>query len=427
MIQEKSIPEAILAAMSHEPASVIPAILESGVGLDGWEEQIHRDIAGILIKEFKAGFDDVVVIEKIRELSNSALPYFLQVQSMIDTSSGWEKWLEMFLMQYADRRCRRAIVSASAEKNINNAIKHIQSEFRESEEIKNYCKKNKESLEIENAMKSIEKVISGEEEEPSCYFPLESMNEKFRPPDRHEMITCAARTGVGKTALACQIAAHNMQRGLTGAYISVEMGFDEIAKRMAGQMAEVNMREIRAETFSRQDNLRRYMFEIKRTFEAGKFTPIRTTDLDIAEARLKKFKESGGRLDYIIVDYVQAMKSSASKKTDRRDVEIGRISNRLKEWTASDEFGCAVFAMAQLNREVAREGSEPQIHHLKECGRLEEDSDGVIMIHCPKENSYGQIQEDMPEKEYTIFQRKRRNGPKGLINCKFKSQWVKLI
>lgn len=423
-----NVESALLSAMTSLPEEVIPAVIATGVGVDGWVDEHNRNIAAKIFDQIKEHneFDESILMD---DLSGDSFEHYLRITGACESPTGWNRWLDRLLENYKERRCAAAIKSACVLTNegSDKAFAHLENERREALEIRDSTLRSDELKEIIKAQEDIEMQIHGKTPESRCQFPLKIMDNTFRPPQVHEMITCAARTGVGKTVFACQLTGENMKVGRRGAYISVEMGFDELSKRIAGQMAEVNLWQLVREMKFKQESLKKYVSKIKTTFEHGKFCPIRTTHLETAELRLNRFADTYGQIDYIIVDYVQAMRSDMGKRSDRRDVEIGRISTRLKEWTEPKNFGCTVFAMAQLNRDVARDGIEPQLHHLKECGRLEEDSDRVIMIHCPKNNHLDQPQDDLEEKEYVMFQRKFRNGPKNKVHCRFKSQWAKLM
>lgn len=425
----KKVETALLAAMIIEPDEVLTAVVATGVAPSAWSVSENSQMAQKVFDQLKdtGSFDELIFLDDIADNEELTL-YYSDMQSCIDTVSGWERWLDRFLEHYKEKRSKKAIETAELiinERGSDEAFKHLTEERSAVLEIRDSLNRNNESKEIDDAIAEMRMMIAGKVPPSRCTFPIPVMNSTFRAPQDHEMITIAARTGVGKTVMACQLAGFNMQEGKRGAYISVEMPFDQLSKRIAGQMAEVNLWHLDRELHSKQEEVMKLMNRIKLTKNTGKFCPIRTTSLEVAELKLKRWMESYGEFDYIILDYIQAMRTDMSKKSDTKATEIGRVSKRVKEWTAKEEFGCTVFTFAQLNREVVKDGIEPQLHHLKACGELEEDSDRVIMIHCPTEWE-GQPQEDLPLKTYLLLQRKMRNGPTAKVRCEFFTYWAKL-
>ena len=62
-------------------------------------------------------------------------------------------------------------------------------------------------------------------------------------------------------------------------------------------------------------------------------------------------------------------------------MQVGHITWALKGLARSENI--VVLLAVQINREGAREGV-PKLHHLKESGSVEEDSDGVIAIYVDR-------------------------------------------
>ena len=82
-------------------------------------------------------------------------------------------------------------------------------------------------------------------------------------------------------------------------------------------------------------------------------------------------------LDAIFIDYLGLVE--AEDKRDIREQQVARISKMSKQ--LAKELGVVVFLICQLNRESAKSGGAPSLHHLRESGQIEQDADIVIMIH----------------------------------------------
>jgi replicative DNA helicase len=45
---------------------------------------------------------------------------------------------------------------------------------------------------------------------------------------------------------------------------------------------------------------------------------------------------------------------------------------------------CPIMMLSQLNRDGVRDGKPPSLYSLKESGSIENDSNEVILLHCPQ-------------------------------------------
>jgi replicative DNA helicase len=84
------------------------------------------------------------------------------------------------------------------------------------------------------------------------------------------------------------------------------------------------------------------------------------------------------------------------------------------------EFSIPVIALSQLSRESVA-SSEPELHHLRESGSLEQDSDNVIFLHIPKDTN-----EQAEFFEIKVIVSKQRNGPTGYIFLRYYRRTFKL-
>jgi replicative DNA helicase len=89
-----------------------------------------------------------------------------------------------------------------------------------------------------------------------------------------------------------------------------------------------------------------------------------------------------GKLDFIIVDYLQLMRSD--EKSGNREQEIGSISMELK--AISKELDIPVLALAQLNKEWGKDGGaqRPKTAHLRESAGIEHSADLIMFVYRPE-------------------------------------------
>jgi replicative DNA helicase len=122
------------------------------------------------------------------------------------------------------------------------------------------------------------------------------------------------------------------------------------------------------------------------------------------EGRLS-LRDFDGKLDLIIVDYLQLMSPDTPQK--RRDLEIAAITAELKN--VAGELNVPILLLSQLNREAVKtESGEPELWHLRESGAIEQDADVVILLWESRSETPG------PDEDLKIEWKiaKQRNGPK---------------
>jgi replicative DNA helicase len=135
------------------------------------------------------------------------------------------------------------------------------------------------------------------------------------------------------------------------------------------------------------------------------------------EARLA-LPKFDGKLDLIVVDYLQLMDPDQREK--RRDLEIASITKDLK--TIASEFDAPIVLLSQLNREAVKSDSgEPELWHLRESSAIEQDADVVIFLWEPRDS-------DTRQGDLKIRWKvaKQRNGPKlDLGSVLFEAQYTR--
>jgi replicative DNA helicase len=218
-----------------------------------------------------------------------------------------------------------------------------------------------------------------------------------------EYVLLAARTSVGKTALAIQFRNHFCKQDLKVGIISLEMINKHLQLRTVSAEAKVDGMKIFRGPMS-EDEMQRVRDASARMVH-WKMWHCDLPSLDMRRMRgiAKMWKKKRG-LDVLIIDYIQLIQPEESDSYSREN-EVSKISQGIKALTK--ELAIPIIALAQLNRK-AEESGNPQLHHLRESGSLEHDADTVLLLHCevPKEKQPG-----MAHVPHDLFIAKQRNGP----------------
>ncbi len=262
-----------------------------------------------------------------------------------------------------------------------------------------------------------------------------------------DLIILAGRPGMGKTALATNIAyniarAYSSERqqdgtikrldgGIVG-FFSLEMSSEQLATRVIAEQSGVpsyklRRGEIREDEFGRVADAAREMERIPLYID-------QTGGISIAQltARARRLKRQKG-LDILVVDYLQLL-SGAAKKGENRVQELTEITTGLK--ALAKELAVPIIALSQLSRQVEqRDDKRPQLSDLRESGSIEQDADVVIFVY--REEYYLKNKEPkMGTEEYFKWQTemeqvhgraeviigKQRHGPTGTVALHFEAE-----
>ena len=245
-----------------------------------------------------------------------------------------------------------------------------------------------------------------------------------------ELIIIAARPSMGKTALAINIAqnaAINSQA--TVAVFSLEMSKESLLRRMLASQAWVDQRKLQTGFLGREDQ-EKLQNALEALVESRLFIDD-TAGMSLAEMRAKarRLKQNAGRLDLIVVDYLQLMSatlpSAGGKRYENRTQEVSAISRGLK--ALAKELNVPVVALSQLSRANERRGEDkrPLLSDLRESGSIEQDADVVMFIH--RDAYYNRDEEQSAEEraKSEIIIAKQRNGPTGTVHLNFISRFTR--
>jgi replicative DNA helicase len=246
---------------------------------------------------------------------------------------------------------------------------------------------------------------------PTGYRKLDKLTSGFQKSD---LIILAARPGMGKTALALNLARNSAIAGETPiAFFSLEMSKEQLSMRLLCAEARLDSARLRDGFFSDEEWLK--LINAADTLsnapiyidDSPELSPI---EIKTKARRLRREKQIG----LIIIDYLQLMRTRNSR--ERRELEISEMSRSLKG--LAKELDIPIIALSQLNRRLEeRQDKRPQLSDLRESGALEQDADLVIFIY--RDEIYNK-EETNPNKGIAeVHLAKQRNGPVGVAHLAF--------
>lgn len=276
---------------------------------------------------------------------------------------------------------------------------------------------------------------------------LEDLDQRMGGLQRSDLIVLAGRPGMGKTALATNLAFNvakayraeqepdgrmkTIDGGIVG-FFSLEMSAEQLATRIVAEQAGIASYKIRRGDISEAEFVR--LSEVARELQRLPFYIDETGGQSIGQlcARARRLKRQRG-LDLLVVDYIQLL-SGSKRSGDNRVQEITEITTGLK--ALAKELNVPIIALSQLSRQVeSRDDKRPQLSDLRESGSIEQDADVVMFVF--REEYYVKNKKptegtpefltwitemERVEGKAEIIIGKQRHGPTGTVEVQFDAE-----
>jgi replicative DNA helicase len=252
---------------------------------------------------------------------------------------------------------------------------------------------------------------------PSGFVDFDGMTGGFQKSD---LILLAARPAMGKTALALNFAMSAAKKGAPVVIFSLEMSRNQLMMRLLSSEARVDSSRLRKGELTEDERNRLIVGAQNIATLPGQLGIDETGGISLTElrSRCRRYKREFG-LGLIIIDYLQLMGSSSTKRNESREREIAELSGGLK--ALAKELQVPVIALAQLNRGPdARTDHRPKTSDLRESGSLEQDADMILFVY--RDEYYNPNSEDSGKAEIIIA--KNRHGSVDTVKLAYQPNFV---
>jgi replicative DNA helicase len=264
-----------------------------------------------------------------------------------------------------------------------------------------------------------------------------------------DLLILAGRPGMGKTALATNIA-YNVAKAWRGevradghtetanggivGFFSLEMSAEQLATRIIAEQTGIPSNQIRRGGITEADfeKIKDHSIEL----QGLPLYVDETGGLSIAQlaARARRLKRQRG-LDLMVIDYLQLLQGSTRRSSENRVQEVTEITTKLK--ALAKELNVPILAVSQLSRQVeSRDDKRPQLSDLRESGSIEQDADVVMFVYReeyyhlmrkPLESNREKFaawlaESDQVHGKAEIILGKQRHGPTGTVELQFDAQ-----
>src|SRR5580700_4614255 len=426
----------ILGAMLVEPVAIIDATML--LKTDDFALDSHRKIYAAMLQlvELGHGVDIVTVtdyLSKKKELDSvGGLPYLASLSEGLPRKLSIESYVRIVrdksLMRQLLSVCDMGMIEASDQSQMAlDVLNNVSARLTEISEHAVTGGFSDIAAIVKDSFGSIDALYEQGREVTGLathYIEFDRMTSGLQ---ESELIIIAARPSMGKTAWAINIAENAAVRGgKVVAVFSLEMSKASLLRRMLASQALVNSKAIQTGMLMRDDRTK-LINGLEKLMESKIFIDD-TPGITLAEMRAKarRLKQQQGKLDLIVIDYLQLMTGSvgANQKTfENRTHEVSAISRGLK--ALAKEMKVPVVALSQLSRASEQRGGDkkPMLSDLRESGSIEQDADVVCFIHRDSYYNKDENGEEDPDSKNKaeIIIAKQRNGPTGSVHLAYRA------
>lgn len=419
--------QAVIGSMIIDPAC-ISAVLEK-LKSDEFYLQTNRDIFDTIAYMFSYGLaiDPVTILNqmKVRGVwQDNSQEYVMELMEVTPTAANVLKYAEIV----RDRALLRSILNASNE--ISSMVYEGEGEAErmlEAAEQKIFALRQGRnagglveiSSVVYNVYEQMLEAYTSEQTIPGLSTGLIDLDSCILGLNRGELILIAARPGMGKTAIALNIALHvGKTSGKKVAVFSLEMTREQLVGRLLASEALIDNQKIQTGKLSNEE-WQRVGIACSALASTGILID-ENPSLSVADmnAQCRRVDDLG----LVIIDYLQLMQSSGSGTKyagESRTQVVADISRMLK--IMAKELNVPVVCLSQLSRaNEGRQNKRPVLSDLRESGAIEQDADIVIGLY--REGYYNKEFENPNLAEAIVL--KNRHGQIGTIEMMWQPEYT---
>ena len=213
------------------------------------------------------------------------------------------------------------------------------------------------------------------------------------------------RPGMGKTTAALNIAERIAAQGKRVLFLSLEMSLEMIAAKRLAILSGISYNALYTGRLTNDDfNL---LPHPRQQMLTSRFDTV--ADGISTAQELSVFLRMHKDIDIVFVDYMGILEPAEEDRQKPLREQMTNISKALKAMAKRNDI--PVVALSQLNRDSAKTlNKRPNLVDLRETGAIEQDADGVILIHRP-----GYYDPEADQDTVELIVAKNRHGGTGTV------------
>lgn len=322
---------------------------------------LHKENKSFDIQTIKTKLEDRELEVQVSYLSNLVA---MSQSFAIDTHIKILK--DKYIRRKVIKNCTNLLNDISKDEDINKSIYSFENNIR-----KIMDKEDDDNDSIEFICQELLSFL--EDESTGFNFGIDFLDDVIGGLFKGELTTIAARSGVGKTALALQIMLNAINQKKKVLFISREMSNIQIFMRNITKKTGIDMKKLKYKNLNEEDW--KNILSTMEMFNKDNLLYINDKISTISEikCRIRQLKP-----DLVIVDYLQLL--SVESNMQNREREVASLSRELKNITL--DFEIPIIQLSQLNdemKDLRPWGERP----MRDSKAIFHDSNNVIYIHEP--------------------------------------------
>lgn len=220
------------------------------------------------------------------------------------------------------------------------------------------------------------------------------------------------RPGMGKTTAALNIAERIAARGKRVLFLSLEMSLEQIISKRIAILTGLPYNALYTGRMLPDD----YMMvhpALQKVLET-KFDIV-ADGVSTTQALGMLLRTQKG-IDIVVVDYMGILEPAEEDRQKPKYEQMTNISKALKAMAKRNNI--PVIALSQLNRDSLKNPNKrPSLADLRDTGAIEQDADGVILVHRP-----GYFNTEAEQDDIELIVAKNRHSGTGTVTLQWHAE-----
>lgn len=417
--------QSVLGSMLIDPRC-IPAVMEMLRQEDFYSES-HQRLYEAIQRMFLEGrsVDPVTVLDELKGMGlREQFPreFLLQLVEMTPHAANVEDYAKIVRSKSMLRELQQVgaeiVELTRAEEDDADTVADLAEQkvyaVRQGREIQGLTPLNSA---IQEVYANLDELASSGGKLPGLPTGFSMLDQYIGGLNKSDLILLGARPGMGKTAIALNMAMSAARKsGKTVVIFQLEMSSAQLATRLLSSEGMIDSKKLRMGNLSDDDWQR--MAEATQSLGGMKVLIDENSGITVPEMQAKCRRVND--LGLIVIDYLQLM--HAPRRTDNRVQEVAEISRSLK--IMAKELNVPVLCCCQLSRgPEGRQDKRPMLSDLRESGSIEQDADIVLFIY--RDDYYNTDGDNHNAAELIVA--KNRHGETGKIDLQWMGQYTAFL
>lgn len=353
-------------------------ICRDNIKFSMFQLEAHKQIYITIDKMIKENITvDALNLIKYSNLNTNKLGgmhYIMEVSNCSVSNVNYESKIKFFVDEFRKRELLEMVKELPRSNNIDEMLDIINIHLgvvHKSNVIKDIdlCSSYEEYL--NNLYSDVEEI--------GFKSGLDVLDDSLGNLQRGRLITIFARSGIGKSTFAIQMALNLALSKIKVIYGSGEMSVIEVLNKMVSSKLDIDYKKLNKKILNKNEKDKVAQFTT--VLLSSKLHISNETDINKFFSEIKLYKLKHG-LDVVFVDYINKYINTA--KGNNLTEKLGDITSQLKNLALKEDI-CIVM-LAQANRRVDSNGMEPITDKLnssdiQDSARIEQDSDQIVALY----------------------------------------------